>query len=335
MHVHVGGLGVGASGISVSPRFRRSIPFRALMREIGVGRADRERADELYVERLAGFVREARTVDAVVALALDGAWRDGELDRRRSPLVVPNAWVRQASHRHPELLFGASVNPTRPDALDELERVLEDGAVLMKWLPNVMGFDPADPRVRPFLRRLAEAGLPLLTHCGAEFTLPGGRAALGDPLRLLPALDEGVSVIAAHCGTLCRVRLPDGERVSGREAIARLVQRYPNLHADLAALASPLRGWALRWVLDDPRLAPRLVEASDFPVPTWPVTQLGRVRWAVLREAGRLANPFDRDREVKRAAGVTEEMTTRAAGLLRLAPPVRARLDALARGHVS
>jgi hypothetical protein len=131
------------------------------------------------------------------------------------------------------------------------------------------------------------------------------------------------------------VRLPDGERVSGREAIARLVERYPNLHADLAALASPLRGWALRWVLDDPRLRPRLLEASDFPVPTWPLTQLGRVAWGRLREAARLANPFDRDREVKRAAGVTEEITTRAAGLLRLTPLVRARLDASTTGHVS
>ena len=40
--------------------------------------------------------------------------------------------------------MGASVNPTRKDALDELERVAALGAVLNKVLPNAMVFDPAD-----------------------------------------------------------------------------------------------------------------------------------------------------------------------------------------------
>ena len=30
------------------------------------------------------------------------------------------------------------------------------GAVLLKWLPSIQGFDPADPALTPFYRRLAE-----------------------------------------------------------------------------------------------------------------------------------------------------------------------------------
>lgn len=321
VHVHLGGVGAGGSGISVSPRFRRSVQFRVMRRLLGryfdeSGHEDR--LDQLYVDELARLVRESTELDRAVVLALDGLWRDGELDRERSPLVVPNAWARDAARAHPELLFGASVNPLRPDALDELDRVVEEGAVLLKWLPNVMGFDPGDAALRPFLRRVADLGLPILSHCGSEFSLPGGRHELGNPWRLRPALEEGVTVIAAHCATLCRPAAPDGERLPGPEVIARLAEDFPTLHADLAALASVLRGHSLRRILDDERLRPRLVEASDFPVPTLVWTQLGRVPVGQLWRARRLDNPFDLDRVVKRAAGVTEDMRRRAAGLLRL-----------------
>jgi len=77
VHVHVGGVGACGSGISVSPRFRRGFVFRNLLGQLGVRRGDMERADALYLERLVAHVREARTVDAVVALALDGGTRSG------------------------------------------------------------------------------------------------------------------------------------------------------------------------------------------------------------------------------------------------------------------
>jgi predicted TIM-barrel fold metal-dependent hydrolase len=326
VHVHLGGLGTGGSGITVSPRFSRSLAMMQLRWTLGVTPERLARADHAYVEELAGLVRASRSIDRAVALAMDGCYRDGSLDRERSPLVIPNDWSRDAARRHPDaLLYGASVNPTRPDALDELDRVAADGAVLVKWLPNVMAFDPADKAHAPFYRKLAALRLPLLSHVGAEFTLPGGRHALGDPLRLRRALEEGVTVIAAHCGTLARCR-PEGEprACSGREMLARLMAVHPNLHADLSALTSIVRGWALRRVLDDERLRPRLLDASDFPVPVLAWTQAGRVPLRTILEARRIANPFDRDRHLKVAAGLTDDMTRRAATLLRMpreAPP--------------
>jgi hypothetical protein len=97
-----------------------------------------------------------------------------------------------------------------------------------------------------------------------------------------------------------------------------MAERHPRLHADLSALTSLLRGWQLRTVLDEPRLSSRLVDASDFPVPWAPFTQLGRAPLRAIGHAWRLRNPFDRDRALKTAAGMPEEMTTRAAGILRL-----------------
>lgn len=318
VHAHLGGVGACGSGISVSPRFRRSIPFRAILRQLRVTPQEMERADDLYLERMAQMVRAGGTFDKAVALAMDGLWRDGAIDRERSPLVVPNDWARDAARKHPELLYGASVSPLRPDALDELDRVADDGAVLCKWLPNVMGIDPGDARHRPFYKKLASLGLPLLCHSGKEFSLPGGVQHLGDPTRLQPALDEGVTVIAAHCGTIATCRLETGETCSGVELLSRWTERYPNLYADLAAMTSFLRGWLLRRVLDDERLSSRLIDATDFPIPPFSITQLGRAPLGSIAAALRQDNLFAKDRALKLAAGMPEECARRAAGILRL-----------------
>ena len=238
VHAHLGGLGTCGSGITLSPRFRRGIVFRAILHELRVKPHEMEHADDLYLERMAGMVRASGAFDHAVALAMDGLWRDGAIDRDRSPIVVPNDWAREAARRHPELLYGASVSPLRPDALDELDRVAADGAVLCKWLPNVQGIDPGDVAHRPFYRKLVSLKLPLLCHAGKEFSLPGGSHALGDPTRLQVALDEGVTLIVAHCGTLAKCRLPDGERLDGVELLSRWTERYPNLWADLSAMTS-------------------------------------------------------------------------------------------------
>jgi predicted TIM-barrel fold metal-dependent hydrolase len=323
VHVHLGGLGNGPSGISLSRRFRRGFVFRAILHQLQLKKHEWPQADDLYAERLAAMVREAKSVDQAVALALDGRYRDGELDRENSAMVVPNDWCLEVTRRHPELLFGASINPLREDALDELDKVCDQGAVLCKWLPNIMGFVPDDARLKPFYRKLAKRGLPLLSHCGAEFTLPGGVHAHGDPLRLRKALEEGVTVIAAHCGTLAPVWVPGEGLVGGPERLARMMEEFPRLHADLAALTSILRGFLLSNVLKDDRLRGRIVDATDFPVPCMPFTQIGRVPFGSIMESRRISNCFDQDRFLKDAAGMPPEAIHRAAGLLRIGDRAR------------
>lgn len=43
-------------------------------------------------------------------------------------------WQRRSGT--PTLRFGASINPYRRDALELLDKAVEAGAVLMKWLPR-------------------------------------------------------------------------------------------------------------------------------------------------------------------------------------------------------
>jgi len=125
----------------------------------------------------------------------DGA---GRLDEGRTDFLIFNDHVFAVTRGSARLLPGVSVNPSRRDALDELERCAERGAVLVKVLPNTQAFDPADRRFLPFYAALARLRLPLLSHVGYEFSIIGQDQSVGDPGRLRAALDEGVTVIAAH-----------------------------------------------------------------------------------------------------------------------------------------
>jgi len=73
-------------------------------------------------------------------------------------------WARE----HPEFLPAVSIHPARPDAIEELERCLADGAVMMKCLPNCHNIDCNDRRYARFWERLAAAGLPLLATRAAN-----------------------------------------------------------------------------------------------------------------------------------------------------------------------
>jgi mannonate dehydratase len=138
-----------------------------------------------------------------------------------------------------------------------------------------MGIDPASPRCDAFYRKLAELGMPLVTHTGREQAVDAREAqALGNPLRLRRPLDAGVSVVAAHFASfgddddLDRggdARLPSFDlllRLFGERAYDR------TLFADISALTQVNRcGRPLRTLLTSPELHPRLVNGSDYPLP--------------------------------------------------------------------
>jgi hypothetical protein len=209
-------------------------------------------------------------------------------------------------------LFGASVHPFRRDALAELDRVVALGACLIKWIPSAQNIAPDDPQCLPFYDRMAQHGIPLLSHTGIEHTLPMFDDALNATRRLTPALDRGVTVIAAHCGA----RLFLHERCHFDEW-ARLAREHPRLYGDVSAFGLPVHGRPLRRILKDPALLAKVVYGSDFPasaMPLWYAHRLG------LRQALRLRavpNPFDRVFLTMRAMGLPDQVFSRAGELLR------------------
>lgn len=320
LHVHVVGNGASGSGCWYRPRGWTRVGEPLMLRSFGLPPCSlREDLDTLYVERLLSFIRTS-SLDAVVVLAQDEP--HDSTGRRLSGIgsfYVPNEYVCSLGQAHPELLAGVSIHPARLDALEELERCLEAGAVLLKCLPNCQNIDWSDRRYTRFLERMAEASLPLLAHTGGEHTLPVLNKRLSNPRVLVRPLEIGVTCIAAHCGTASG--LFDRDYFV---TFVDLLAKYPNLYGDNSAFNVPNRRiWPT--YLDKCLTAPlrgRILHGSDAPVPV--VGHGAYLRGYISRRAftqsRRETNPLERDYQLKRAMDFPEESFTRASALLRLGP---------------
>lgn len=315
IHVHIVGTGAGGTGCRLRLRVWQRAMSRFMLRGIGLpANALRGNFDRLYVEQLLRWVRGS-SLGAAVILAQDEVLdAQGRVLGAGGSHFVPNDYVFQLAGEHKEFLPAISIHPARPDALEELDRCLAAGAVLMKCLPNCQNIDCADRRFTAFWERMAEARLPLLAHTGGEHTLPIVRPEFADPRTLTRPLEIGVLVIAAHCAG--KSGFTDPEYFP---TLVELMHKFPNCYADTSALNIPLRSRLLRRCLE-PEVARRLVHGSDYPVPISGVYAWlrGMVGWRTLRVCAKLANPLERDYLLKRAIGIDPAVFTRGWGLLRL-----------------
>jgi predicted TIM-barrel fold metal-dependent hydrolase len=297
----------------MSRRLLDSLPFRFMRWRFGI------RGDDAAMERdlatlLVRTIDDTEMLDAAVVLAFDGVYDDGgHFDASRTHLYVTNDYVAHLAQHHEKILFGASVNPYRSDAIEELQRCISMGAALLKWLPIVQGFNPADERCIPFYEVLAHHGLPLLCHTGGERSLPRVDDSLADPMLLVPALKRGVTVIMAHCGT----RSFPGE-TDYVDSFMRLTKDYENCHGDTSALNLPMRSHAWEKVLEDEQVRSKLIHGSDWPIIALPpVGRLGLgASWELIEEA----NWMRRDVLIKQRLGLGSDYWQRAGKILRRQP---------------
>jgi len=317
IHCHTAGIGAGGSGCFISQGMRRSIRYRIFLRAFGVTEAQLKReGDALVLRRLSESLAKSRRVSSAVVLAMDGIiGSDGQLDRQRTEMYIPNEFLARELKRYPNLLFGASINPYRPDALQRLDKAAADGAVLVKWLPSIQFIDPADSRLIPFYRRLKELGLPLLTHTGNEESFTWARNELADPERLRLPLSLGVTVIAAHAASNGKNAGEDNFK-----RFLRLSREFDNLYADISALTQANRLGHMNKVLGQRHLHGRLLYGTDMPILNTGITSpwFHAYRISPFRLFRILAerNPWDRDVALKEALGMTQGMLERSAELI-------------------
>lgn len=309
-HVHVVADTPGHGRIS--DKLRRSLTFRFLRWCLGIQASAGEAFERETERKLAATIVGTEQIDAAAVLAFDAVYdRDGNFDDANTHLHVTNDYVAELVQRHPKMLFAASVNPYRKDAVAELERCVARGAVLLKWLPIVQNFNPADPLCFPFYEALAHHRLPLLSHTGGEQSLPVLDKSVADPALLVPALERGVTVIAAHCGT--RGHLFETSYLS---TFVRLAHRYENLYGDTAALNLPTRSYAYATILKDEVVRRKLIHGSDWPIMPIPPRRIG---WGeALRLLRHESNWMRRDFLIKQKLGFDDAYWQRGASLLRL-----------------
>ena len=299
-HVHIAGLGVGGTNAFVNPKMLTwRHPFHRLKLKVymsSAGVSDEDNADPQAAARLADLVKSIKDHGKHRLLAFDKNYRkDGTVNLEKTEFYVPNEYVFELAERYPDLFVpNISVNPYRPDALEELEKWAQRGARIVKWLPNAMGIDPSDPKCDPFYRKMKELDLILLSHGGEEKAVEAEEdQKLGNPLLLRRALDHGVKVIVAHCAGLGENEdLDDSER-SRRpnfDLFLRLMgeKRYEGLlFADISAMTQYNRaGRPLRTVIERAGLHERLVNGSDYPLPAINIL----IRTGALRKQGYIDN---------------------------------------------
>lgn len=317
LHVHTAGIGAGGSGAFVNREMRENFRFRFYLRAFGVTEEElNDGGDGVVVARISAQVATSDRVDKAVVLAMDGVVdRMGELDREATQIYVPNAFVASQTAAYENLCFGASVNPYRHDALERLRQAKADGAVLLKWIPNIMHIDPADPAIRPFYEALVELELPLLSHAGQERSFADAIDRFGDPARLELPLSMGVTVIAAHIATT-----GENEGESNFERILPMFERFPNLYADISSLTQINKRNYLPRALDVPGLADRLVYGTDWPLQFFPLVSpyyhVNHIGVGVARAVQGIDNAWDRDVALKEALGTPADVFPRGADLI-------------------
>jgi hypothetical protein len=300
-HVHLAALPEGQNGCYISPKMLKSPLFRFLLWKHGLSPDNPRAANHTYLTDLLTELRSSRRVRQAVLLGMDGVYDGaGQLAKADTHFLISNDYVLHTARTHPDdFLAGVSINPQRRDAVDEVHRCADAGAVLVKVLPNAQQFNHGEAKYTAFYRALAERRLPLLSHVGYEFSLIGKDQSVGDPGRLEVALNEGVTVIAAHA---CSYGLMLYERFL--PVLLDFAKRYPNFYADVSALTLPNRLGMLLHLRRHTDIHDRLLFGTDYPLSVMHIAAWGRVAWRALGQIIRTHNRFDRQAMMCQKLGV-------------------------------
>jgi len=313
-HVHTGLVGDRWPHYGhMSQQYRESLAYKIFLFYAGLDEdivCDRE----LRRRTVETVVRSG--LDKVVLLALDPVFgENGMRQPGRSHVWVSNEYVGELC-RSPEVqgrgLIGCSVHPYDPTFENRIRGQVEAGAVLVKWLPSAQQIDLASEAAGRAMKFLATAKdgrpLPLLLHIGPEYAIPSSdsrtqsydylswstwesfvnfwrfgskwRTPAVDRIHqnLHAALEEGATIIFAHCGLpyffsglAGRLFEHDDFKAIRKYLKATAEDKFPGkCYTDVSALATPFRK---RFFQKIEKLPPELVlYGSDFPTPVFEIS---------------------------------------------------------------
>ena len=170
-----------------------------------------------------------------------------------------NAWAAGFAGEHPDVLHTATFFP-EPEAAAYVRQALRDGARIFKAHLQVGAYDPRHPLLDEVWGLLADAGVPVVVHCGGgpvpgPFTGPG---PIGEVLARHPRL----TAVIAHMG------MPE------YADFLDLAERYDRVHLDTTMAFTDFTDARMPWPRSlSPRLvdlADRIVLGSDFPNTPYP-----------------------------------------------------------------
>ncbi|MEW2566048.1 amidohydrolase family protein [Streptomyces sp. NPDC047070] len=108
-----------------------------------------------------------------------------------------NQWAVDFARRTPDCLHTATLFP-EPGVAEYVRRALDDGARVFKAHVQVGAYDPADALLDPAWGVLAEAGTPVVIHCGSGPS-PGKHTG-PEPVGRVLARHPRLRLVIAHMG---------------------------------------------------------------------------------------------------------------------------------------
>ncbi|MGI5436419.1 amidohydrolase family protein [Streptomyces shenzhenensis] len=165
-----------------------------------------------------------------------------------------NGWAAGFAGRTPDCLHTATLFPEE-DAPGYVRQALDEGARVFKAHVQVGAYDPADGLLDPVWGLLAEAGVPVVIHCGSG-PAPGKHTG-PEPIGRVLARHPRLRLVVAHLG------MPE------YEDFLALAERYPEVRLDTTMAFTdfsegyaPFPRRALTRLAD---LGDRVLLGSDFP----------------------------------------------------------------------
>ena len=163
-------------------------------------------------------------------------------------------WARDFAAATPGCVPSGTFFP-EPSAPDYVAAAIEAGTRLFKVHVQVGGFDPSDPLLDPVWGVLAEAGLPVVVHCG-DGPIPGRHTGVG-PMAEVLRRHPRLWLVVAHAGA---PRFED---------FLDLLEAYPNVWLDTTMVGtdylSQIAPVPPEVVRRYGELGDRIVLGSDFP----------------------------------------------------------------------
>ncbi len=338
IHLHMGGIG-NSSPCKMSKRFLHSASYLYMLARSGISLLELSRDHDTVLRKtMIERLNSASGINFGVFLAFDSVYKEnGEIDEKNSHMVTPNDYVIDIARQNPKVLFGASVHPNRglAQGIEELDRCIEGGAVLIKWIPNSQIIDPSDKKYKWFYRKLADENLPLLCHTGPEHGIPVVKTeyqGLAAPRKLELALDMGVKVIAAHCAAPL-FPWEKGYLDELSKMFDERERRGWNLYADISAMSilfrAPIIDAVLKKIPHD-----RMVLGSDYPVPVdrMPPPFIENLTFQDSSKIAKIDNPIEKNYRQLLAMNFPKEAMTKAASILRIPEEKKAARDSPKKG---
>jgi len=264
----------------------------------------REHPYVTYVDAMAKSISESDYVEKACLFGVDVRLDDQgrEIDRDPTVCALSDDVVAVAKRYPDQFIPFFSINPRRADALDEIDRQIENGCKGAKFLQNYWGVNLNDKSFTPYYERLKQNNIPLIIHVGSEYSINSYSEYEGTDMLRLP-LETGVTVIAAHMG-LGRInyKLRFWRNLSKNPdyfdadyyQLLEMLEQHPNLYADISAILAPMRARALRHLSEQTQVHEKILFGTDYPVPFTVGMNSYDLPTQTRKILGKIANPFDR-----------------------------------------